>query len=552
MAQTEQPYDVFISYNQADREWVDEWLLPRLRAAGLRVITDFDFIAGAPRLAEVERAVDSSRRTLAVITPDWLGSEWNNFETLLVQTLDPAGRRRKLIPVLLKPTELPTLLDALVEVDLTAEKHWAGQLRRLVRDVEDVVPVAPPWQAGQRMRDWAQWGRWVRRYRRELRWGVVVALALWLVVSLLLELSPFEQRQGWQAISPRMKGAWRASRVGDVLLVSTRTNFPGGKSLEDTGLWRSPDEGATWQQILIPSLEFKRLDGQRDLAAITWFAHAPDFPQRLYATTTDVGLLRSDDAGASWQRVGEDGLPASLGYVASAPADPDLVFVAAGADQVGIYRSLDGGENWQRLDGAATCSGGADGQALPEGFHAGALLVTVNTVYVGSDGTLQRPGPAAGLYASHDGGDCWQRVDDAEGRYQYQALADMPDAAGQIVALTSDFSAEARDTELTLWQVRAGQGRTRPLWQSGNTAVRVHIDARMPVTWYIATDVGRVFRGSPDASYKEELPRVTRCMLPPTCWTDLAPDLEPGPPLLLANDRLYRYALVPWYRYLWP
>src|SRR5436305_443372 len=63
--------DVYISYNGADESWVSETLLPQLEAAGLGVIIDYrDFEIGLPRLVNIERAVERSRHTLIVMTPE--------------------------------------------------------------------------------------------------------------------------------------------------------------------------------------------------------------------------------------------------------------------------------------------------------------------------------------------------------------------------------------------------------------------------------------------------------------------------------------------------
>ena len=96
-------YDVFISYSHIDRTWVWDELLPRLEQAGLRVcIDDRDFEIGTPSLVNMERAAKSSHHILAVLTPAWVESEWTEFESLLVGGSDPAGRRRRLLPLLFK------------------------------------------------------------------------------------------------------------------------------------------------------------------------------------------------------------------------------------------------------------------------------------------------------------------------------------------------------------------------------------------------------------------------------------------------------------------
>ncbi len=145
------PYDVFISYNKADKKWVRDELLPRLEAAGLSVAVDYrDFIAGGPRLTETEQAVEKSQHTIVVLTPAWLQDDWNAFEALLLRTLDPAARQRKLIPLLYKHCEqLPEAIAALERVDFADEAHWEREFERLIRAVK-ASPLPPPmWRRGR-------------------------------------------------------------------------------------------------------------------------------------------------------------------------------------------------------------------------------------------------------------------------------------------------------------------------------------------------------------------------------------------------------------------
>lgn len=140
--QAEYPYDVFISYSHVDRAWVESELLPRLESAGLKVIIDYrDFEVGAPSLVNMERAVDTSRHTLIVLTPDWVQSEWTEFESLLVTTVDPAARRRKLIPLLLKPCKPPSRIAILSYADFTDLTKQAGEMARLLAALGSHVSI---------------------------------------------------------------------------------------------------------------------------------------------------------------------------------------------------------------------------------------------------------------------------------------------------------------------------------------------------------------------------------------------------------------------------
>jgi serralysin len=113
---------------------VQDTLFPRLQAAGLRVIDARNFQVGVPTLDNIERAVDASRHTLIVMTQEWLNSTWGEFEGVLAQTSDPAGRRRRLIPLLLEPSRLPSRIAMLTYADFTgSEEQNEAEMQRLLR-----------------------------------------------------------------------------------------------------------------------------------------------------------------------------------------------------------------------------------------------------------------------------------------------------------------------------------------------------------------------------------------------------------------------------------
>jgi tetratricopeptide (TPR) repeat protein len=134
---TDPTFDIFISYSHHDEDWVRSRLLRRLEAAGLRVCIDFrDFEPGLPSLVNMENAVERSHKTLIVLTPAWVKSEWTAFESLLIQTDDPAGRRRRMIPLLLKPCDPPRRIAMLTYLDFTDPPQFDFQMSRLVRAIK--------------------------------------------------------------------------------------------------------------------------------------------------------------------------------------------------------------------------------------------------------------------------------------------------------------------------------------------------------------------------------------------------------------------------------
>lgn len=150
-------YDVFISYSRRDEGWVRADLLPRLEGAGLTVCIDFrDFAIGAPTVTAIERAIRSSRRTLLILSPAYLASQWTEFETLLLQTLDPPNQQRRLIPLLLERCDLPLRIRMFTWVDFTESSMvphaWARLLQALTGAATVHANVGPPPPATPRQR----------------------------------------------------------------------------------------------------------------------------------------------------------------------------------------------------------------------------------------------------------------------------------------------------------------------------------------------------------------------------------------------------------------
>ena len=137
-------HDVFISYSHTDQAWVQGQLLPWLEKAGLKVIIDYrDFAVGAPSIVNMERAVDNSRHTLVVLTPAWVNSAWTEFESLLVSTTDPAGRRRRILPLMLQQCKLPARLSLLTYADFTNLDRYDEEMARLLRSLREAGVDVP-------------------------------------------------------------------------------------------------------------------------------------------------------------------------------------------------------------------------------------------------------------------------------------------------------------------------------------------------------------------------------------------------------------------------
>lgn len=125
--------DVFVSYNHADRAWAQEYLLPRLKGAELKVCDDRDFEVGISVGANIAHAAGNSVHTMIVLTPEWVQSEWSEFESLLMGTDSPAGQRFRFLPLMLRPCELPAPIAGLAYADLTDPARHDETIARILQ-----------------------------------------------------------------------------------------------------------------------------------------------------------------------------------------------------------------------------------------------------------------------------------------------------------------------------------------------------------------------------------------------------------------------------------
>jgi hypothetical protein len=130
-------YDAFLSYDRgaaADRRWVEEVVVPRLEARGLRVCLEHrDFRLGRPHIREMERAVAESRYMVAILTPSYLENSFREFESLLAQHQDLETRAARFVPLVRQPCQPPIGMRMLFALDLTRDAEVEAGLERLAR-----------------------------------------------------------------------------------------------------------------------------------------------------------------------------------------------------------------------------------------------------------------------------------------------------------------------------------------------------------------------------------------------------------------------------------
>jgi len=211
----------------------------------------------------------------------------------------------------------------------------------------------------------------------------------------------------------RMIGPFRGGRA------VTATGVPGQPSVfyfgaVGGGVWKTTNAGRTWTPIF----------DAEPIASIGAIAVAPSDPNVIYVGSGEAdmrddisygnGIYKSTDAGKTWVRIGlEDSR--QIGQIVVDPHNPDRVWVAAlghayGANaERGVFRSTDGGQSWQKVLFKDENTGAIDLALDPRDSR---------TVYAVLWQTRRPPwevyppsyGTGSGLYKSTDGGDTWQQI----------------------------------------------------------------------------------------------------------------------------------------------
>lgn len=160
----------------------------------------------------------------------------------------------------------------------------------------------------------------------------------------------------------------------------------------------SPFAGLKWRAV------GPRLQGGR----VESIAVSPGRPSTIYAGIGTGNLWKSINNGATWTPIFEKESSATIGAVAVAASDPNVVWVGTGEVLMarssyagtGVYKSTDAGASWTNM-------------GLPESHHIAQVLIhprDPNRVWVAAIGHQYSENEERGVYRTVDGGKSWQRT----------------------------------------------------------------------------------------------------------------------------------------------
>ncbi|HEU5261332.1 MAG TPA: hypothetical protein VFU41_07905 [Gemmatimonadales bacterium] len=156
------------------------------------------------------------------------------------------------------------------------------------------------------------------------------------------------------------------------------------------------------------NLKFRNLGPAVAGGRVSAVVGAPGHPNAYYVGAAAGGVWKTSDGGNSWEAVFEDQPTASIGAIALAPSNPNLVWVGTGESKLrndivdgrGVFFSPDAGKTWKSM-------------GLDDVGQISRIVIdptNPDIVFVGAIGHAWAPNRERGVYRTADGGKTWQKV----------------------------------------------------------------------------------------------------------------------------------------------
>ncbi len=164
----------------------------------------------------------------------------------------------------------------------------------------------------------------------------------------------------------------------------------------------------TLDEKMLKNINYREIGPTRQSGRFVDFAVVKQEPTTFYAATASGHLWKTVNNGITFEPLFENEKIFSIGDVAVAPSDPNIVWVGTGEANNsrsaywgdGVYKSTDAGKTWKNM-------------GLEESHHIGRIVIhptNPDVVYVAALGHLYSMNPERGLYKTTDGGKAWEKI----------------------------------------------------------------------------------------------------------------------------------------------
>ena len=277
------------------------------------------------------------------------------------------------------------------------------------------------------------------------------------------------QNLEWRNIGPGIT----SGRIADIAIVETDMRIIYAATATG-GLWKTSNNGTTWYPIFDneKTVSLGAVALARSNSNIVWVGTGEDFNAR--SNSWGNGVYKSEDAGKTWDHVGLEETR-HIGDIVIHPDDPDIVFVAAmgslwgAGKERGLFKTTDGGRTWSKSLYISEHTGVVDvamDPREPDWLYATAFQrERRNWSFVAG-------GPEGGIFRSTDGGVNWNRLENGLptgdiGRVGLSICRNQPDRIYAAVRAQGKASGIYRSEDRgASWELRTSEVATR--WSYGD------------------------------------------------------------------------------------
>jgi photosystem II stability/assembly factor-like uncharacterized protein len=169
----------------------------------------------------------------------------------------------------------------------------------------------------------------------------------------------------------------------------------------------TPAPAGTIDEKLFRGMQWRQVGPFRGGRALA-IEGVPNEPNTYYFGAVAGGVWKTTDAGANWTPLFDKEPISSIGAIAVAPSDHNVIYVGTGEAAVrgnisygaGVFKSVDAGKTWKNI-------------GLKDTRHIGALIVdpkNADVVLVAALGHIFGSNQERGIFRTTDGGKTWNRV----------------------------------------------------------------------------------------------------------------------------------------------
>jgi len=265
------------------------------------------------------------------------------------------------------------------------------------------------------------------------------------------------------------------------------------------GVWKSVDGGLEWNPIF----------ADQPVSSIGSIAVAPSDPNVIWVGSGEAnirgnvaegnGIYRSTDAGETWSHVWV--AEGQIGTIVVDPKDPDTAYAAAlgspfgPTEERGVYRTRDGGRTWKRVLHVDRDTGASDVCLDPSNAR---ILFAGTWQARRTPWDLTSGGPGSGLWISRDGGDSWKRLEGGGlpegiwGRVGVRAAPSEPKRVYTLVEAEEGGLFRSDDGGGTWDRVSSSRGLRQRAWYYSTLTVD---PVREDVVWFPQVSMLRTIDG---------------------------------------------------------